>query len=108
MVGSSKCSIGDKTGEPGQNYLATRENYFYEGQRLTRHEWQPYGGGDPPNAPPWMISTYSYDGGGNLTGEVRVNYRDNVTTTVSYGWSWQGGAHRLTNFTATNGVDDDT
>jgi YD repeat-containing protein len=88
------------TNDPGTWYTASREEYFYTGQRLVRRETRNYG----DLSTLYLARTYTYDSAGNVTSEVKVDYTTNTTTTLQYGWAWQGNANRLTTFTASNGV----
>jgi YD repeat-containing protein len=76
--------------------------YTYEGNKLIYRNTDHYYAGDFN----WHVSdsTYNYDAAGNLTREVRADYTTNVTTTLTYGWTWQGGAHRLSSFTSSSGI----
>lgn len=91
------------SGDPGPGLwspYAVRESYLYDGQKLNRREWRPYTVDDPGINGLNALSTYTYDGSGNLTQEAHTDYQNSANNfTRTYGWSWQGGAYRLTSFT---------
>jgi len=97
------------TTDPGHWWTTTREEYFYGGQKLTKREWRPYTDNDP-GVSLNQVSNYTYNASGNLTQEVHTDYTGGSNFTRTYGWSWQGGAYRLTSFTqggATTTLDYD-
>ncbi|TAH50145.1 MAG: hypothetical protein EYC68_14945 [Chloroflexota bacterium] len=92
------------TNDPGHWWTAQREEFFYTGQKLTKREWRPYTDSDPGVSLD-KVSNYTYDASGNLTQEAHTDYQNSGNNvTRNYGWSWQGGAYRLTSFTQ-NGVN---
>ncbi|MEW5717823.1 MAG: hypothetical protein AB1817_04280, partial [Chloroflexota bacterium] len=76
--------------------------YTYNGNKLISRDTDHYYAGDFQNHV--SDSTYSHDSGGNLTREVRADYTTNITTTLTYSWTWQGSANRLTTFASTSGI----
>jgi len=92
------------TNDPGHWWTTTREEYFYTGQKLTKREWRPYTDNDP-GVSLNQVSNYTYNTSGNLAQEVHTDYQNSANNmTRTYGWSWQGGAYRMTSFNQ-NGVN---
>lgn len=90
-----------QTDAPGYWWTSARDEYTYEGQKLVSRTTRGYSENDTALR---SASTFTYDGAGDLTGETRIDYQSNLTTTVSYDWNYEAGAQRLTQFTAANGV----